>query len=209
MKGSIGPLGQLRQYVKALQPGNIEGIQKDELIQLLAKCWHHFEGSDEFKMDSSKVHRAKNLKFIPPSTIEFDIERHGPTMLGSVYAEVHHWKVDLEECTATCNPYAGKRLVGARAKPLNIVLLARQVAQDIVEANKCSPWLEWKSNTKVKVLISKLIPLMVKETTIKRRKRFRKALEQLLQPHNWIPTSTFYSKNIYVKKNAESVKSTE
>ncbi len=190
-------LNKLKHMLGHLQPGKIEGEQGEEVLRLLSECWNVLRGSGEGNMDSSKVERGENLEFTPPSTIEFDIERHRGVVHGSVYADIHHWSVDLGAGQAICNRHAGKRTVGIKDRPLKVGPLADQVAQDILNANKGSENLEWKSDTKVKVRIASLIPHTVNRTTAERRWRFRNALEERLQPHGWLPTRAF---NVYVKQ---------
>jgi hypothetical protein len=203
----MNALNELKEYViKTLQPGIVEGIERDEVIRLLAEYWGLLEGSGETNMDAYKLKRCEDLSFTPPSTIEFYIERHGGTALGSVYADIHYWTVDLQAGTATCNPHCGKRLVGLRDKPLKVGPLVDKILHQILDHSQTSEYLEWKSDVKVRVLISKIIPKTVYETTLKRKRRFRDALKAELEPYGWVPTG---NPNLYERRPDNNLEKTE
>ena len=189
-------LTELIKYVGKLSEGEIKGDDEKEVFRLLLDCWEDLYGSDDTSMSIFKLHRYENLTFTPPSTIRFEIERHGSTVYGSVYANVHKWTVNLEEGRADCDPYFGRRVVGVRDKPLKIEPIAKEICQEIMDQNKESENLIWKSDKKVRVRIGDIIPETNKQTTAARRKRFRKALEELLIANGWQPTRAY---NIYEK----------
>lgn len=73
-----------------------------------------------------------------------------------------------------------------RAKPLNVKPLAEKVVNEIISDHKDSAWLLWKPDGRVRVRVGDIIPATYQQTTIGRRKRFRKELKQQLQEHGWI-----------------------
>jgi len=146
-------------------------------------------------MSIFKLHRIENLAWQPPNKLEFDIERHGSTVMESVYADVYHWTIDLDNRKADYN-YPKKRLVGTRDKPLKVEPIAKKIAQEILDFDKDSENLEWKSDKKVRVLIAQIIPETNIQTTTTRRKRFRNCIEEMLLQHGWHKTSQY---NVYEK----------
>ena len=193
---NMNHLAELIEYVKNLPEGKIAEENEKQVIQLLFECWDELDGSGDTSMDIMKLHRYENLTFIPPATIEFEIERHGASVLGSGYAHVYLWTINLKEGSANCG-YPKQRFTGKRDKPLKVKPLAENIAQQIVNLNKNHEMLDWKSDRKVKVRIAKVIPETNMQTTTARRKRFRNELEELLRPHGW--HTSYY--NVYEKSN--------
>jgi len=135
----VDALDELRTYVKTLPEGRITDAKVKLLI---SHCWDLLEGSSDHSMNMFKVHRAEDLMFNPPATILFNIERHGQTVQGSIYASVQKWQINLIEGTATSNPFdEEKRIVGKRDAPLKVNPIAEKVVNDIVNLNKKSEFL--------------------------------------------------------------------
>ena len=88
-------LNDFREFVKKLPQGGIQGENKKKVMSFLFNCWDDIEDSNLTSMSTFKLHRIENLTCIPPNKLEFDIERHGGTVMGSVWAEVYHWTIDL------------------------------------------------------------------------------------------------------------------
>ena len=176
-------LNGLKEFVKELPAGPIQDDRK--LDNLLRDCWELLEGSKVTKMGFSKLHRIENPVFEPPSRIIFEIERHGPTVHGSVYADLHRWVIDVEKGTAECDQFYKKRVVGAKDAPVKVKPLAEKVFEQIIAADKSSKYLKWVSDSKVRVLIGNLIPETNQWTTTSRRNRFRSVLEPMLEQHGW------------------------
>ena len=191
-------LNRLIEYLKNLPAGKIAGENEKQVIELLHKCWDKLDGTEDTSMTITKLHRYENLTFIPPATIEFEIERHGATVLGSVYAHVYNWTIDLTTGLAHCNPHPQRRLIGQRVRPLKVKPLAEDILKQILALNKNSEMLDWKSDNKVKVQIGEVIPETKPQTTAARRKRFRNELEKLLLPYGWLKTKAY---NVYEKNS--------
>ena len=133
------------------------------------------------------LNRTENLSWNPPF-VEFDIERHGATVNGSVYAEVHHWRVNVETTEASIESNS-RRQVGQKDKALKVQPLAQEIAS-LILGRECDIRLIWKNDKLVRLDINKLIPATNQQTTASRRKRFKTALEAVLAPHGWKRTST-------------------
>jgi hypothetical protein len=189
-------LKDLVELLKSLPGGIIENSDKNEVVRFLFDCWDNLSGSNDTSMNIMKLHRCENLKYTHPNILEFEIERHGGTVMGSVYADVYCWRVDLLKQEAICDPYPKRKLVGIRDKPLKVEPIAQKIFNQIISGDKKSNLLEWKSENKVRVLIGEIIPATNNQTTAARRKRFRKKLEELLLDKGWSTTRVY---NVYEK----------
>lgn len=179
----MNSLNGLKNFIKNLPAGPIQDDRK--LDNLLRYCWDILEGSKVTKMGFSKLHRIENPLFEPPSKIIFEIERHGQTVHGSVYADLHRWTIDVEKGTAECDEFYKKRVVGVKDAPLKVQPLAEKVFTQITEGDKSSKYLKWISDNKVRVLIGNVIPETNQWTTNSRRNRFRGVLDPMLEKHGW------------------------
>src|SRR5690348_12613078 len=92
---------RMSQYLSKVPPGELSSMQVRNIEELLAAAWEGLEiGGDDSNMAPYKpVGRTENLAWNPP-LLTFDIERHGQTFLGSVYATVYSWSIDLSTGTA-------------------------------------------------------------------------------------------------------------
>jgi len=179
-------LRQLREYLSTLPPGPIAEAERVET--LLAACWDDFAGSGQSRTDASKLRgRTEEMMWSPPC-LTFKIERHPGTVHGSVYAQLHKWTVNVDDRRAEVNEFAGRRVVGKKDKPLKVKSLAEEIA-GLIKRGEPSPRLCWKSQSKVRLEIKKIIPTTNKETTASRRKRFREALQGVLSPIGWRMTT--------------------
>jgi hypothetical protein len=116
-----------------------------EALTLLARCWNQLEGNDLNAMAGDKVLRAENLKWNDPR-LEFDIERHGGTALGSTRAEMQHWVVDLVARTVDCTT-SGHRQLSPMRSPMPKEDM-RRIAADLankVATNADDPLLQWSA----------------------------------------------------------------
>jgi len=165
-------------------------LLKDEVDvaeKLLCNCWQLFEGSDEGGMEAYKLlNRTEGMQWKTP-TLTFNIERHGATVGGSVYAEIQSWTVDFERRTARVEP-RGRREVKEKAKVVKTLPLAEDVAKLILERSE-DPRLVWKTDTKVRIDIQNVVPTTNQQTTSSRRKRFRANLQEILTGHGWRMTT--------------------
>jgi hypothetical protein len=116
--------------------------------------------------------------------LTFQLERHGATVNGSSRTELHDWHVDLEQSTATINK-TGRRQLEKMAPRMDTQLKAQEVADNILNGRDHLS-LSWENNREyVVIVIDKIIPKAVPQTTQKRRQRFRKELNKILLEQGW------------------------
>ncbi len=176
----------LQKHLSELSAGPV--ANPSVLEHLLFKCWHEFDGGEQTSMDGHKLlNRTENMRWNPPC-LEFEIERHGATVNSSVYAEIQSWTVHVERKLASA-AILRKRQVGRKSKGVKTQPLAEMFAK-LILARTTDPRLIWKSDTKVRIDIEKVIPATNAQTTSSRRKRFRTDLQASLKPHAWRMTTT-------------------
>jgi hypothetical protein len=175
-------LRYLKKYLEQIPPGRIE--ETADLEKLLAKCWHDLDGDDGGMQGYKIFGRLENVFWDPPE-ISFTIERHGATVMGSTRSEIQSWTVNVDLGTANfCVP--GYRQVYERQTALNVVPIAKEIAQLILE-HKNDDRLKWYDDDQVRVLIGKILPerSAFKQTLQGRRRRFRKNLTKRLITEGW------------------------
>ena len=176
-----GTMEQLRTHLMQLSTGPIQDVAA--IQDILASCWHELDGNETAGMEGYKLRgRMEEVTWSTPF-LQFAMERHGDTAMGSVYADVQHWSVDIEIGKATLD-YTKRRTVGNKARSLNVEPLADTLTRSIVEL-ATDPRLRWDSGQRVKVLITEIIPATNKQTTSARRRRFWNALEPKVGEHGW------------------------
>ena len=111
------------------------------------------------------------------------------TVKGSIYAEIHHWCVNVHEGEASIKRFS-RRTVGQKSAALKVGTIAQETA-DLILHQKSSPKLTWKSDSVVYLKIEEIIPATNAQTTSSRRKRFKAALETLISPHGWKRTGPY------------------
>lgn len=176
---------QLRQYLNSIPSGAAPDV--GEVERLLVRAWDafHFEG-DETGMAGHKLRgRMEDVRWNPPF-LSFSIERHGATVLGSTRAELHDWRINVEQVRAAVVVRQSFRQVSRPRPPLYVEGMVDEVASLIV-AGKHDQRLRWREDGSVQVLIGKLLPKhsAVRETLAGRRKRFARALRERLAACGW------------------------
>jgi hypothetical protein len=177
-------LSVLRKYLKSIPTRELSANESADVTQLLCNAWPNLRiTAGDANLEPRKLlGRTENLRWNPPF-LKFEIERHGATVMGSTRAHVYPWSIDLEQGTATMG-WPTKRQVEVRDAPLKVQPIAEEIAACIL-AGRNDPRLKWKTDKNVRVLISHVIPATNQQTTSGRRKRFRVALEALIQSHGW------------------------
>ena len=176
-------LARLRDHLSHLPAGPVKDRQT--VRSLLTDAWDRLEGGSDTKMDACKVSLRLEEPVWNPPILEFVIERHGRTVAGSTRADVHHWYVDIEKGTASWVKGTHRQLHPMNP-PLRVQPIAEEIAALITEGTK-DDRLRWRDDGIVQVQIGKVIPeeSLPKQTIQGRRKRFRKALEEILEPKGW------------------------
>ena len=173
----------LLDYLNSAGVGPIEDVRSVQ--QLLVDCWEEFSNSDAEGMTAYKLSgRMENVQWDPPH-LTFEIERHGATVMGSSRAAVHQWVLDLSNRTAHCEE-VGHRQLTPMAKRLDVKPMAREVA-DLIISRRHDDRLKWNEDGTVTVHIGRILPesSAVPQTLTARRKRFRRALEDLVAAAGW------------------------
>jgi hypothetical protein len=176
-------LKALQALLSALPPGKVK--ETAEIEKALAQCWYLLDGGRVGKMAPHKlIGRMEQVTWEPP-LLSFEIERHGGTALGSVYAELQAWTVDVKAGAASLAFGNRKRLVGTRNSPQKIKPIAKELA-DRIKKGEQDERLKWKSAGEVRILIAGVIPDDAPNQTVSgRRKRLKIALQDELSGDCW------------------------
>jgi hypothetical protein len=173
-------IDELRRFLERQEPGPI--ADTDSVIGLLSDCWNCFEGNDATNTGSAKLGRME-LPIWNPLYLEFLMERHGQTVLGSTRATAYQWRLNILASTAEI--VEGKpRQLRPMAKRLDVEQIAKRLAQAII-AGRADPWFTIMRNGCIRLNIGQIVPAAYKQTTSGRRTRLRRYLDALLAPHGW------------------------
>ncbi len=178
---SNSELKALREYLTQIPPGAVSSIE--EIPGRLARCWDALTITDTHGMRSDKLYRIEQVWWSSPR-LSFEIERHSGTVKGSVDAEVQTWIIDLDQRTAS---YEGsrKRLARELQAGLKVKPLVAEIVH-LIEDRTNNEHLRWPSDSRVRVLIEKIIPDSAAQQTVAgRRRRFCKQLEPALKQRGW------------------------
>ena len=179
------PLDRLRSYMKKAPAGAVKSSDVPKVVSLLAECWSDLAGPFEGGMADYKLHgRTEGLSW-NPTELSFTIERHGAVVMGSVYAELQNWVVDVVKGSAR-RQTGGKRVIGQKAKPLKVGPLVEDVIE-LIRARADDPQLKWQNPDRVRVMIGQIIPgdSAAKQTLKGRRIRFSLELETQMRAIGW------------------------
>jgi hypothetical protein len=178
------PLQAMKSYLNSKPPGPLDDEERVET--LLVDAWDELEGSADGGMESYKLNgRMESLTWNPP-TLSFQIERHGGTVNGSVYAEMQQWEIDCDRGIANYDRFKShRRQVASKIPPLKVDPIAQEIA-NIIKSGIANDRLKWLSQTEAKVLISEIIPNNCCQQTLSgRRKRFYVALQREVAAAGW------------------------
>lgn len=155
-------------------------ISREDLLCEIHRRWEDLtiignaHGTSHDKLTDQRV---ENLRSDEDGSIYFDLERHGRTVRGSVYADVHHWVVDLDAGTAWIVGTT-PRLIGKRSESLD----TSAVVQAILDAlkNEAAPIVGRMKDGRLRINIRAVVPEGPRETTLGRHRRIRSALNDAL-----------------------------
>ena len=151
-----------------------------ELLQMLREQWEDLTiiGDDHsialYKLTDERI---ENLHVDDNGCINFSIERHGRTTMGSPYADVHQWVVDLAAKTAWIAGIT-PRLIGKRSQPIDVAAVLTTILDAL--KNEDETIVDRTKDGRRRIKIEAVIPDGVKETTQKRKKAIRKALNEAM-----------------------------
>ena len=176
---------RLQQYLDSVPFGAI--TDTDTLIPLLKNAWPEFDGSDRCGMKNDKLTRIENVRWDPPY-LEFTIERHGGTLLGSSRGELQHWMIDIIKGIARTST-SGYRQLHRPQHPLDVKPLMERVVTAI--NGRDDSCLVRRPKGSVQVRVGMLIPesSAAKQTVTDRRRRFRSELNERLATVGWYPVT--------------------
>src|SRR5258705_4980446 len=84
---------KLRPLMNQQSQGSIDCTTEIEYV--LASCWDKLNGSGDGGMKGYKLKNRMESAVWNPPVLKFNIERHGSTVNGSVFAGVQHWSVNV------------------------------------------------------------------------------------------------------------------
>jgi hypothetical protein len=186
MTSQAGPIPSeiplLREILESLDPGPIPVERREAVERALASAWHEFGGHEGGMSSPHKIlNRSESLEWSPP-VLSFVIERHGGTVLGSVWADLQRWDVDLDGQVARAT-VCGRRRVGEPQKAFRVDELARELA-GVMEAAQEDARLERSRGGSYRVR-SSVFPRASRQTTQGRMGRLSQALGAILAPAGW------------------------
>ena len=176
------PWDQLRHHCAALPPGPVADVPT--LERLLAAAWDALPSDDDSMAGYKLLNRMEAVTWKWP-ILTFRIDRHGATVLGSSRARLDEWTVDLERLTTKVET-VGRLQVRPQQPRFDVKPVAAELFKAIT-AGQPDHRLKWDGESRVRVLIGKVIPerSAVKDTLAGRRRRLREALTRLLLPARW------------------------
>jgi hypothetical protein len=196
-------LSALASHLRTVAAGTIE--PDDRLLRLLADAWADLDGGWWQGMTGSKVFlqltegrikaRIESVTWAAP-VLAFVIERHGRTVNGSKFADLHRWTIDLDAGSASCEE-AGRRQLYKFAKGFD----ATEAAAEVAEAVACGgqePWLKWQTpGEAVRVIVGNIPELRknaaCRQTVNGRRRRFAAAIHKAMTAAGWTPGRASYA----------------
>lgn len=178
-------LEALKDFLSKIEWGPIPAAEVSQVEKLLEECWHLFDGSDKERMEGYKLLRRTEDLFWSPPILSFKIERHGALVQGSSRAEVHEWRVDLNNNEASIVD-TELRQKKTPSKREDMHRRATEIAE-LILGHASDERLNWLSDAEVVVNMGKIIPATNQQTTSSRRKRFRSTLVEMLEKEGWTP----------------------
>jgi hypothetical protein len=156
-------------------------MSREESLALIYQQWEDLTiiGDDHsialYKLTDERI---ENLHVDDDGCFNFSIERHGRAAMGSPYADVHHWVVDLAAKTAWI---AGTtpRLIGKRSQPIDVAAVVTTILNAL--KNEDATIVDRTKDGRRRVNIQVVVPDEGKEKTTRgRRKRIWVALNEAL-----------------------------
>ena len=182
---------RLKDRLYGLPPGPVKIEMVPEIEFMLVDCWDQLDVDREGGMQARKLSgRTKNMEWQQP-ILDFEIERHGSTALGSIYADMQGWTINLDDETASVYR-SGRRVLGQRSPPWKAGPVVEELVAH-VSAGAEDSRIKWIDAGTVKFLVSEIVPGESKPTLVGRRKRFRATLEEKMRTEGWELCRRYYT----------------
>ncbi|HQV23643.1 MAG TPA: hypothetical protein PLJ88_11185, partial [Agitococcus sp.] len=123
------------EYVSSLPTGSVE--KNKTLIGFLELIWDSLSGSSNQNTTANKLDRIENIFWSPP-LLEFILERHGPTVNGSSRANLHYWRVNINDWSAEIYK-TGKKQLTPMSRKYYASIDAEAVAQLLIQGKYKDP----------------------------------------------------------------------
>jgi len=177
-------LDQIRKFLESQPAGPLSPEISSSVMGMVIGVWDLLPNSALHATSAYKIGRAEDVHWEPP-VLSFVLERHGATAMGSTRAELHLWRLNLETGNLEGDTTRYRQLY-PRAKSLNVNPIAENLAKAIISKDTSDERLDWKNSNRVKLRMALIIPDDTHaRTVVDRRKRFRKALNEILLPNGW------------------------
>jgi len=155
--------------------------RSEDLIGVIRERWDTLtilgatHSTTSYKLTDERV---ENCRVDEDGLVHFELERHGRAVLGSPYADVHSWTVDLKAGTAWITGIK-PRLIGERSRPVNTKAVVRLI-MDALQKNDAAIVSRTKDG-RVRINIRAVVPEGFRSTTTERHRRIREALNEELR----------------------------
>lgn len=175
----------LKEWVSRLDVGPISDPDTNKQFKShITDNWDTFQGGHDGGMKWEKLYRMESPAWEPPF-LRFDIERHGGTVKGSIYADVQRWSINVETWKKDFAVVKRRQLFAKDAR-LDTKKLAGEIAELILSGSPDGCRLKWDGPNKFTIEIGEVIPASNQQTTSSRRKRFISQITPLLTEHGWV-----------------------
>jgi hypothetical protein len=151
-------------------------MTREELLNQLVTIWDSCAliGDDQSTFLYKLANREVEGLRVVDNRIHFTLERHGGFVLGSSFADLHHWVVDPETMTKWIEGHSKRRLAPTSSK-IDIAELVSRISLAIEQRDP--DVVAELSDGALQVKIAQLIPDSgPRQTVADRRKRARNAL---------------------------------
>ena len=179
----MNAIDSLRTYLTSLPAGPVSDTS--QLETLLANGWDDLHGGGAEGMAAWKLRNRMTAVRWQSPILQFEIERHGGTVMGSTRAERQQWSVDLTSMTADCTR-VGHRQVRPMQSRLDVRPIADEISRAITTRQR-DERLKWARDGSVRVLIRKILPpgSAVAQTLRGRRDRLQTAIDERMHDAGW------------------------
>ena len=157
---------KLQEILSSVPHGKVDPKSElgGQVLNELGKVWDELQGSKNASTTGEKVAARSEDVTWDGTILSFVLERHGGTVNGSVYAELHRWIVDPLLLTARMMG-SGKRQLKPKQKAIgkeDLLRIAESTFQDIKNEVPQDFYLLTKDRKKVQIYLNRLLPSAAK-----------------------------------------------